>query len=383
MDSGTPTINSTTSIVECTPKYDGSSAAKAAKIGVYLALILVSILGNVLVLCVVYGKDRMWNVKNFFITNLGGSDLLISVFCMPFVISHEFLLDNWIYGTAMCKMVPFLQNMSVASSVLTLLAIAIDRFTAIGFIRGPRLNMFRAKIAVFIIWLTALAIAAPILYTQRVVTGPGGYEICVEDWTPLFNPRKASKNYTLLLFTTLYLAPLITMVPLYTVLCYKLWHQKPLGEAYSLSSNKHRATKKKAMLMLITVTIAFAVSWLPYWVFNLSVYFAHSHSCLSYNVNVFFTIILFGHANSAMNPIFYSFLSVNFRKGFKQACCCSGQVTRPCSQRQRALCTRNNSANTYPHSVRFSTRTSTVRISGRNSSRRSETCHILNLKTCN
>ena len=77
------------------------------------------------------------------------------------MISHEFLFDKWVFGTAMYKVNTFLQNNSVASSVLTLLSIAIDRFTAIAFVSGPRLNLFRAKIVICFIWLSAVVIAAP------------------------------------------------------------------------------------------------------------------------------------------------------------------------------------------------------------------------------
>ena len=213
-------------------RYDGSPGARASRIAVYLVLIIASIVGNILVLRVVYSKKKMWKVKNFFITNLSGSDLLVTVFCMPFMISHEFLFDKWVFGTAMCKVNTFLQNTSVASSVLTLLAIAIDRFTAIAFVSGPRLNLFRAKIVICFIWLSAVVIAAPTLYAQRVTTGDGGYEVCIEDWAPMSDSTVAAEYYTIMLFIALYISPLLTMAFLYAVLCFKLWNQTPPGESY-------------------------------------------------------------------------------------------------------------------------------------------------------
>ena len=254
------------------------------------------------------------------------------------MISHEFLFDKWVFGTAMYKVNTFLQNNSVASSVLTLLSIAIDRFTAIAFVSGPRLNLFRAKIVICFIWLSAVVIAAPTLYAQRVTTGDGGYEVCIEDWAPIFDSTVAAEYHTIMIFIALYISPLLTMAFLYAVLCFKLWNHTPPGESYGSCKKKNKANKKKAIVMLITVSVAFAVSWLPYWVFHLA---AHSsRPPFTLNVNVMFVVMFFGHANSAMNPICYSFLSVQFRKGFKEAFTCrlhdySRNSNQPAASRHR------------------------------------------------
>ena len=99
--------------------------------------------------------------------------------------------------------------------------------------------------------------------------------------------------------------------------------------------------------MLITVSVAFAVSWLPYWVFHLA---AHSsRPPFTLNVNVMFVIMFFGHANSAMNPICYSFLSVQFRKGFKEAFTC--RLTDSSRNSNQHGASRHSSANKQQHNI--------------------------------
>lgn len=71
------------------------------------------------------------------------------------------LLRYWPFGAVMCKVVYYLQAVSVLVSAYTLLAISIDRYMVIMHPLKPRLGKTAAKTVVAAVWLGAMATAAP------------------------------------------------------------------------------------------------------------------------------------------------------------------------------------------------------------------------------
>uniref|UniRef100_A0A3B4BJI7 G-protein coupled receptors family 1 profile domain-containing protein n=1 Tax=Periophthalmus magnuspinnatus TaxID=409849 RepID=A0A3B4BJI7_9GOBI len=55
------------------------------------------------------------NVTSIFICNLSFSDILVCVFCLPFTVIYT-LMDHWVFGALMCRLVPFIQCVSVTVS---------------------------------------------------------------------------------------------------------------------------------------------------------------------------------------------------------------------------------------------------------------------------
>ncbi|KAK7166244.1 hypothetical protein R3I93_006118 [Phoxinus phoxinus] len=72
----------------------------------------------------------MRTVTNSFLLSLAISDLMMAIFCMPFNLIPS-LLEDFIFGAAMCKTVAYFMGMSVSISTFSLVAIAIERYSAI------------------------------------------------------------------------------------------------------------------------------------------------------------------------------------------------------------------------------------------------------------
>ncbi|KAL9974616.1 hypothetical protein ACROYT_G011674 [Oculina patagonica] len=113
-------------------------AAKVCKTLAYCLLLVVSLMGNTLIIMVVYRDDKMKTTTNLLIVNMAVSDLLVPIFAMPRA-NVEILYGNlrWLidggFGEALCKLTAFFQDISTAVSVQTLVAIAFDRFYAVWF----------------------------------------------------------------------------------------------------------------------------------------------------------------------------------------------------------------------------------------------------------
>lgn len=105
-----PSESNSTSLEGNVSRKEGSAInTPELRIALYSIIFLLSVLGNGLVVATLVQNKRMRTVTNVLLLNLAISDLLLSVFCMPFTLVGA-LLRDFIFGVAMCKLIPFLQG---------------------------------------------------------------------------------------------------------------------------------------------------------------------------------------------------------------------------------------------------------------------------------
>lgn len=92
----------------------------------FIVLFLVATIGNIMVIWIVLAHKRMRTVTNYFLVNLAVADGLISVLNTLFT-STFLMYQDWWYGEIWCKFTIFVSVCTVTASVLTLMAISIDR----------------------------------------------------------------------------------------------------------------------------------------------------------------------------------------------------------------------------------------------------------------
>ena len=150
---------------------------------VYSVIFISGIFGNVLVSLVVLKSPK--NVTNLFILNLAFSDIVMSLFAVPFTPLHTFM-GKWAFGEALCILFPFSQGVSVYMSTLTMTIIAMDRFVVIIFPYRARMQMKTCLVLIGIINFTALLFTAPYAVHMEHGLDPysgvnGNYQ-CGETW---------------------------------------------------------------------------------------------------------------------------------------------------------------------------------------------------------
>lgn len=160
-----------------------------------------------------FRQPKMKTVPNLFISNLAIADGVVSLVNVPLVALHGHL-SYWPYGEFLCKLLPFLQGVSLAASVGTMMAIAIDRYMVIVRYDRPKLTLFKAKIWISVIWFLSCIFPSPIIAFSIIVNVPVKGVVrpkCVENW-----PNPASvKAFSLLVFVLLYCLPLLITCSLY------------------------------------------------------------------------------------------------------------------------------------------------------------------------
>ena len=276
----------------------------------------------------------MRTVTNYLIVNMAVADLLITTFSMPLyiklLVAGHMNWSNGIFSDILCKIIPFTQLLSIASSVLTLTAIAVDRFLAIMY-PLKRYVTFQISYGIMaVVWIVGIAVNSPILYARKVIMHMGEF-FCLEIWTPAFT-EEASKHFTIVIFIVFYLIPLLTMTVLYSFAVHKLWMRKIPGNPSLANQLRARKSKKKVFKMLMTVVILFAMCWLPEYISQFIYFFDKENFPCGPPAVLSFMGYFLGHANSAINPTIYVIFNSNFRKGFKDILLCRCRRNRVAPQ---------------------------------------------------
>ncbi|XP_070545441.1 substance-K receptor-like [Ptychodera flava] len=287
---------------------------RTALIFAFSCNITLSVIGNVIVLLVLsFGKSK--TDLNIFLINLALADLTMAVFCMPFTFP-TIMYGHWIFGSAMCPAVIFLQQVSVIVSIFTLTAIGIDRYFAVMYPLKARVTKHRSKIVLAVIFLIAvsLAVVQAVFARVRQSRSREGIYYCNE-WP---NNNHAFIAYEIFIFLTTYCIPLVVLLYTYTRIGIKLWGRRIPGNAHNFRDKSHVNSKKKIVKMLIVVVLMFAICWLPLHVFNLVVKFRSSvYDEDSYardtirKINA--CVLWLAMSNSFMNSVIYSLFNEGFR----------------------------------------------------------------------
>lgn len=306
--------------ISCPHGSPDTNLTKAFKTIIYCVIILGSILGNSFVILVVYKRKRMRTTTNYMIVSMAVSDLFFAIFAVPpsirTVYAGHDLLVRGITAELICKLVTFIQQVSIDVSILSLTAIAFDRFFAIMLPFRKVITCRTTKILIVLTWLFGILFAAPILYTNRIVAGEGGDgTFCEEIWEPLFESSKARKDYTFIHFGFFYAGPLTIITVLYTAIVIELWRGNSITFRCKANHQEVEKSNRKVLKMLVTVLVVFALFWLPVYIFQFMFYVANN-TCIVSGV-IQFLGYFFCQATSAINPLIYAFFSENYRSGFK------------------------------------------------------------------
>lgn len=196
----------------------------------YGMISLIAVSGNFCVLLIVGTSRRMRSVTNYFIANLAVADIIIGLFSIPFQFQAA-LLQKWVLPPFMCAFCPFVQVLSVNVSIITLSAIALDRYRAVVHPLKARTSKMSAKVVIIAIWIFSAAASVPYAVALRVTlifdpqTGKDTKPFCHNVQIPPF----IWKIYNHILVTLQYFLPLCLISVVYLTIALKLRRAKTPG----------------------------------------------------------------------------------------------------------------------------------------------------------
>ncbi|CAJ1067469.1 -hydroxytryptamine receptor 1D [Xyrichtys novacula] len=160
-----------------------------------------AVTGNILVIVIVAATKTFHSVASVLIMNLAVSDLLVGVGVMPFV-ALSILNRGWVDFSGLCLYVGYTSSVYCTASVLTLAAIALDRYHSImDCLRySSRCTPWRTCAVVMWIWLQALLTSCPPLLGWSSISYVAPMYSCAVKWS-------SSPGYTAFMAALSYLIP--------------------------------------------------------------------------------------------------------------------------------------------------------------------------------
>nr|XP_018905595.1 PREDICTED: orexin receptor type 1-like isoform X1 [Bemisia tabaci] len=328
----------------------------------HMCVFVVGLVGNALVCVAVYRNRAMRTITNYFIVNLAVADFMVILFCLPPTVVWD-VTETWFMGTALCKIVLYIQTVSVAVSVLTLTFISIDRWYAICHPLKFKSTTCRAKTAIVIIWIVSLILDCPELYvletrpSRQMTMDLVYFTQCEPTWSDEWET-----GYQIAKIVLLYTLPLLFMTVAYYQIIKVLWRsdnipghqetltvrvpipahadspQAPHSHQHGCFNNNSTAmstrrtfagsnseaqlkSRRKAAKMLVAVVAMFAICYFPVHLLNFVRYCGGRESLQQTSILAVMSSIShwFCYFNSAVNPIIYNFMSGKFRREYKRA----------------------------------------------------------------
>ena len=121
----------------------------------YVSALLIGILGNILIIASVCTYKHMRTVVNGFLLNVAISDLLFAIFSTFDAIKDVY--EEWQIGDISCRIQGLLIEVSYTVSVLTLVAVALERYISICYPYRRKRTFNQSLYMSTIIWVVGLS----------------------------------------------------------------------------------------------------------------------------------------------------------------------------------------------------------------------------------
>ncbi|KAM3872251.1 adenosine receptor A1b [Diretmus argenteus] len=294
------------------------SPAQVLYIGMEVVIALSSVIGNVMVVWAVKINKSLRDTTFCFIVSLALADIAVGALVIPLAITISIGLQTHFYS---CLLVACTVLVLTQSSILALLAIAIDRYlrvkipTSYKRVVTPR----RAGLAVVICWTVAFIVGlTPMLGWNNLWRLQQNGSISSDLIITCQFENVISMDYMVYFnFFGWVLPPLLLMLVIYAEIFYMIHKQlnKKMVSTSHADPNKYYDKELKLAKSLALVLFLFAISWLPLHILNCITLF-----CPECQTPMFllYIAILLTHGNSAVNPIIYAFRIKKFRTAFQK-----------------------------------------------------------------
>ena len=218
-------------------------------------ILVVSLIGNSLIVIIVFKTPTLRKPMNFMIVNMAISDLLFPIFLFPLNLV-EMQADFWLISDSLhltlCKIGFFLLTVSATVSIQSLILITVDRFGAVVKpIRGSQLISRRLCLFFIVVtWIVAVAANLPHFFAFKRVEHPGGMVMCAI--------QKSSASYYLLTyFIAFFYIPFVLLIILYAIILIKLKQHAHPGEQSANAEEMRSRRNRNVFKMAIVIVVVF------------------------------------------------------------------------------------------------------------------------------
>ena len=298
---------------------------KAILIATYSIMLLVTLIGNVLIILVFSKYKPLRKSINYFVVNMAVSDLFTPLTIMPFTIaetlsSGPFLsrLEQPEFANIICKICYFLPDVSLLVSIQSLMLISVDRLIAVVFPLKIKLISCKVRlVCILVSWIVAIATHAHYLHILHVSSY--GYCSFRANWTTEINIK-----YFVAMSIVFYLVPVCLLTIIYSTIAWTLKRrQNERRKMSEFKRSRDPASNRQIVRLPIAILAAFIVCIGPLFVCSFIIIFKF-HGELPPEIGakipkviVFIITKMLLHSWGALNPCICFAFSENYRTGFK------------------------------------------------------------------
>lgn len=297
------------------------------KTSIILPIGLFGIIGNCLLLQVIYSNRSLRTPTNYLIFNMAITDLCVLLICPSLFLFHE-IFQSYKLGRVGCKAEGMIEVSLLITSVITLCFISYDRLTAIAFPMETRLNFKTTKFVIAGSWIGGVILSSPLAFFRTYQERQWRNFLesyCKEDMQVL-------PLYWHILVIALVWIPMAVLIFCYSMIFWKLDQYEKLRK--KRDNPLQISYKRKFALTLFIVVVSFVLLRLP---FTTLVFIRYNMLQRSEGnqVDASFQVLWYiSHylifLDCALTPVIYGVTNENFRRAFRRTtfykiCCCCRQ----------------------------------------------------------
>ncbi|XP_073978945.1 opsin, ultraviolet-sensitive-like isoform X2 [Rhodnius prolixus] len=281
---------------------------------VYFLVMLVGVSGNLLVIFMILSFRTLRTSSNILILNLAVSDFLM-VAKMPVFIYNSFYFGP-VLGEMGCHFYGFIGGLSGTASILTLAAIAMDRY--LGIAHPLNFNQGRAKkrtiVWITFIWVYSITFASiPLSHIGVKTYVPEGFlTSCSFDY---LSTDIQNRCFIFIYFVAAWCLPLLVIITSYVGICREVLRVSLIRKGQEREQRKREA---KLSAILALATFLWFLSWTPYAAVALLGIFGYKN-----HITQLASMIpaLFCKTAACVNPFIYGLNHPRLRQQLLKLCC--------------------------------------------------------------
>ncbi|XP_069029868.1 leukotriene B4 receptor 1 [Embiotoca jacksoni] len=286
-------------------EFSGGTAVACVILGLSF---LVGAPGNLLVIWTILRHVKQRSHTVVLILHMAAADLLVLITLPVWIYS---MARSWVFGEASCKVMVFMINACMYSSVFLITLMSVERFVAVrypfvsaGWKRKQALNK-----VLLALWTAAFLFSIPVIPTQ-VVEEDHGEEHCLYR---LYTSETQELVCVLLETLVGYVLPFSILVVCYGCLCSRI-------------TQMTFKSKRKSTVLIASVVVAFAICWTPHHIGNIlsliiltceKSFSDVARSLESARSTMAFIAGAMVFISSTVNPILYMFAARSFRSSLR------------------------------------------------------------------
>ncbi|OCT94677.1 adenosine receptor A3 isoform X1 [Xenopus laevis] len=294
-------------------KTSDAAIYSAVYIGVETVIGISAVFGNILVIWAVRLKPSLQNTTFYFIVSLALADLAVGFLVMPLAIVLSLEIN---FHFHLCLFICCLIIILTNASILSLLAIAVDRYLQIKIPTRYRAVITSRRICFSIctVWIISFLVGMVPMFGWNKRSRLG------EEHQHFLNctfENVMSIEYIVNFYICGWIfIPLIIMLMLYIEIFYLIKKQLKQNSSNHIKKGVFYGKEYKTAKSLALVLLLFALCWLPLSILHYVQFYNPSVKKHTLYQPTIFLFILLSHANSAMNPIIYAFKINKFKEAY-------------------------------------------------------------------